>query len=134
MALAVAAISLAALVGFQVELYRSGALASQRTDALAVAADRIESLRTALRAGAAPESGAESVQTAPDGEPLPSGTVYESEWSLTSADGVMMVDVTVRWEDAGGRTHVVALSTAAEPHAALASGAAAIKPEFIGLP
>lgn len=134
-ALMIAAIALSALVRFQVELYRAGALASQRADALMIASGQMESLQAGVRAGMlTPSGGTDSVQTAPDAEPLSSGAVYVREWSLTAADGILLIDVMVRWDGADSRDHVVALSSAAQPHAALAAGVVAAKPDFIGLP
>jgi Tfp pilus assembly protein PilV len=134
-ALVITAVATAALVNFQLELYRAGALAAQRTDALSVAAVRLEALQGGIRAGSEqPESGTESVDAMADGEPFASGTVYLTEWTLTAAVGVVMVDVTARWEDRDGRAYVIALSSAAVPLAALGSGMLAVKPEYIGLP
>ncbi len=134
-ALAIAAVTLAALVRFQVDLYRAGAQAAQRADALTVAASHIEALQGAVRAGGLPpERGVEMVHASPDGEPLASGIIYVREWTLTASDGVLLIDVTARWEGGDGLAHVVALSSAALPGAALDSGRVAVRPEFIGLP
>lgn len=134
-ALAVAAVTLSALIRFQVDLYHAGALAAQRADALAIAASRIEALQSAVRAGDfPPESGVEIVQAMPDGESLASGIAYVREWTVTAADGVLLIDVTARWVGGEGLAHVVALSSAAVPAAALVSGRDALKPEYIGLP
>lgn len=134
-ALTVAAVALAALIRFQVEIQRAGTLAAQRADALMIAAGQIESLWAAIHAGETGAAGAvDQIDHGPDGEPLASGTVYLREWTLSAANSVVWINVVARWEGGDGTAHAVELSSAATMGAAFDSGLVAVRGEFVGLP
>lgn len=134
-ALTVAAIGLAALIRFQVEIQRAATLSLQRADALAIAAMQLETLRAGIHAGdVVAAGGIDEVGQGPDDEPLPSATVYTREWRLTPAGGVVYIDVSASWTGAGDETFQLTLCSAATAGAARDSGLLAMRTEFIGLP
>ncbi len=134
-ALTVAAIGLAALIRFQVEIQRAATLSVQRADALAIAAMQLETLRAGVHAGdIIAAGGVDEVDQGPDDEPLPSMTVYTREWRLTPVDGIIRIDVSASWTGAGGEVFDVTLCAAATGGAARSSGLLATRAEFIGLP
>lgn len=134
-ALAIAAVGLSALVRFQIEVMRTGMIAAQRVDGLAVTVIRLESLQAEIHAGGiAATDGADIVDLGPDGEPLSSGVVYTRVWRLTPADGIIWIDVATEWTGGDGETHHIRLSSAATAGAARDSGNLAAETEFVGLP
>lgn len=115
--LAITAVTVSALVRFQVELHQGAALAAQRSDALMLAAAKMEVLTTRLHAGTAiPADGADS------------GPLHDRQWTLSASghdDRLIRIEVTVDWQGIDQQSHQIRLTGLAEPAASLLAAYAA---------
>lgn len=113
-ALAVIAFGLLGMVGLQAVMSRSADVSKQRAEAVRLAQERIEAMRsyTSIEAVAGQTTWADLANGA-DVPATTSNTPYARSWTVsgTTGDPMRRVSVTVAWTDRGGEAQTVTLNS-----------------------